>query len=374
MHIIYDAIIYSLQKQGGITRYAHELMRGVSASHDTTVLLHKKRFSEPPQDAKLDRQECTPFSIPFDNTFLKYILYPVDHFFTELFLRKQKYKKAIFHSTYFSHYFSLRIPQIITVHDMIHELSLVPQTLKDKIFVRRKKHAIKKAHHIICISKTTAEDLKRIYHISEEKISVVYNGISDVFTEDQSEADIESFKKENRIKKPFLLFVGVRTGYKNFKTFINAYAKWKQEEVDVVIVGGGDLCVSEKAYIRALGIEERVHYVGALEDKELACAYRACAAFVFSTLYEGFGMPLLEASASGARVLASDIPVFREIAGDALTYFDPKNTESIIAAFEKALTPLSEEEKAHITKRAKTYTWKKTAEKTISVYEKLLGI
>lgn len=372
MHIIYDGIIYSLQKQGGITRYANELIRGVSVEHMTTVLTHKTRFNNPPAGPGIEHVECTQVGIPFSNSFLKYALYPIDAFQTENFLKKQNYQNAIFHSTYFSTYHSLSIPQVITVHDMTHERAGEFKTMKDKLFVMQKKSAIERAAHITCISKETAKDLKNIYSIPEDKISVIPIGVSEVFFKETSDEEISQFKKIHELHKPFLLFVGKRSGYKNFETFINAYAKWGNSDVEVVLVGGGSLTKVEKNNLEKLKIHTRVRHFDSLNDDDLRRAYHACEAFVFPSKYEGFGMPLLEAFACGTRVIAGDIPVFHELVGDTPIYVVSDSVDSIIKGLEKVLSPDSLEEKEYRRVTAHSYRWENTVRKTLDVYQKFV--
>lgn len=371
MHIIYDGIIYSLQKQGGITRYANELIRGVSAKHKTTVLTHKTTFTEPPAGSGIEHVSCTRISIPFGNTLLKYPLYPIDKFQTERFLKRQNYQNAIFHSTYFSSYDALSIPQIITVHDMTHERSDEFRTMKDKLFIRQKRNAIKKAAHIICISESSAKDLQQIYEIPAEKISVVPNGVSEIFFEDTSKDEIEHFKKAYNIQKPFLLFVGKRSGYKNFETFIEAYAAWDNSDIDLVAVGGGDLTAKEKSMLEKLKVTDRVHYLGQLDDRDLKRAYYAAYAFVFPSSYEGFGMPLLEAYACGTRVLASDIPVFHELAGDTPIYVNPLDIESMRAGLNTLASAQTVHDREYRIVTAESYRWENTVARTIDVYSRV---
>lgn len=367
MKVIFDGIIYSLQPQGGITRYANELISGMSKHNDVEVLMHKTRYNESP----VQSENCTPVSLPFTHKLLKYLSFPVDTFFTKRFISKKKYTEGIFHSTYYTHYKNLSIPQVVTVHDMIHERFDHFDTWSGRIFKKRKKKVVESADHVICISEQTKKDLQEKYNISKEKISVVHHGVSATFFEKPTDAEIEKTKQTHSITKPFVLFVGTRGAYKNFEAFISAFATWKNKDVDVVVVGGGALTKPEQQLLEILNIKSRVHALGNVSDAELRNLYTSAKALVFPTEYEGFGLPLLESYACGTPVIANDIPVFREIAADTPFYIDPKNQTSFHNAFDNVISSVDEDATMYRETLARSFTWEKTVQETIKIYENL---
>lgn len=368
MKVIFDGIIYSLQPQGGITRYANELISGMSKHNDVEVLMHKTRYNESP----VQSENCTPVSLPFTQKILKYLSFPVDTFFTKQFISKKKYSEGIFHSTYYRHYKNLNIPQVVTVHDMIHERFDHFNTFSGRIFMKRKKKVVESADHVICISEQTKKDLQEKYNIPKEKISVVHHGVSATFFEKPTESELQVTLQTHSITKPFVLFVGTRGAYKNFEAFISAFATWKNKDVEVVVVGGGAFSKPEQQLVEVLKIKERVHALGNVTDEELRNLYTSAKALVFPTEYEGFGLPLLESYACGTPVIANDIPVFREIAADTPLYIDPKNQISFHDAFDAVLRDVDEDATMYRETLARSFTWEKAVEKTKEVYKRLI--
>jgi len=366
MNILYDGIIYSLQPQGGITRYANEIIKGVAQSEDVSVLMHRSRYNESP----VNGVDCTP-SLPLHGKVLKYLAMPCDAYLTNKYIASQKYAKGVFHSTYYTHYKALQIPQVITVHDMIHERFDHFNTITGRMFTKKKKDVIQKADHIICISEQTKQDLQELYGIPERNMTVIYHGVSTMFFESVTEHDRDEFRHVHDVQNPFLLFVGTRGAYKNFDNFITAYAAWNNADVHVVVAGGGELTKAEQKLVETLNIKNRVHVLGNVPDSQLRTAYAEAHALVFPTAYEGFGLPLLESFATGTPVIANDIPVFREIAGDLPLYIDAENQTSMISAFMSVAEKAYAYDAEKLQQHAAQFTWEKTVQQTIEAYKML---
>jgi glycosyltransferase involved in cell wall biosynthesis len=226
------------------------------------------------------------------------------------------------------------------------------------------------ADAIICISNATKKTLTDIYKVDDKKISVIHLGISENFTSDT----ISNIKLNDISDKPYFLFVGFRKLYKNFIFFIEAFSKWnKNKNYNILIAGGGELTEEEHLSLKKFGVEKQVKLLGFVEGKDLRYMYKNSIAFVYPSLEEGFGLPILEAIGSRGEVIASDIDAFREIGEDMIRYFNPRKIESLVNALEQSTLERQTDEE--LEKRAKyvtnKYSWKECVNKTIEVYKKV---
>ena len=184
---------------------------------------------------------------------------------------------------------------------------------------------------MICISENTQRDLVRLFGIDPARTSVVHLGYS--LTTETNAAKVESGER-----RPSLLYVGNRRGYKNFRTLLQAYGSSPiLREFELIAFGGHRLLPGEQKEIRRLGITDRVRFESG-SDRELAARYRAAAAFIYPSKYEGFGISPLEAMSHGCPVVCSNAGPIPEVVGDAGVYFDPNNAEELRAALERVVT------------------------------------
>jgi len=377
MKVYFDGIIYSWQKTGGIVRYFNELMPRVAAADNTEaeLVLREPHFNSYPKTAKLRARAVKHYPFVNGAVSLKYfrkILSPVNKYFMGRYFGGVR--QGVFHSTYYTTYKSLRVPQVLTVHDMIYEK--LPAFFSDSAsrrFVRNKKACIDAADSIICISEATKKDLLSIYNIPGNKVSVVHLGLSKSFYMVGDEGLKRCFLKEKNINRPYLLFVGHRLTYKNFIFFINTYAKWKNRgDFLLVLAGGFPFSGSESKLIHSLGLSGSVMRFERVSEEDLVLFYNCAQGFVFPSLYEGFGLPLVEALACGVKVLASDIPAFREIAGSLPVYFNPEDEGSLLGGLDAMITIGSRQDAAIISDKVKAkYNWDNTAGQILDVYRSL---
>jgi glycosyltransferase involved in cell wall biosynthesis len=234
-----------------------------------------------------------------------------------------------------------------------------------------KKLAIERADLVICISENTKKDLMNLYGTSESKISVVHLGF------DQFVADATGTSSTSFGIKPFLLYVGQRGGYKNFSGFIKSIAASSilLADFDVIAFGGGAFSSAEMALISSLCFaDNQVRQVSG-DDTLLGSFYRGASAFVYPSLYEGFGIPTLEAMAHSCPVISSNSSSMPEIVGDAAEYFDPNDLDSMRCAIENVV--YSESRVAELKKsgaaRLAHFSWKKCTQETFDVYQSLSG-
>ncbi len=276
----------------------------------------------------------------------------------------------IFHPTYYDPYFISYLkdkPYVLTVHDMIHE-KLANFFPKDNQTVKNKRKLIKNAARIIAISKNTKHDITTMIDIDPEKIDVVYHGFHKM---------TNHFTKSKSLPDKYLLYVGERKGYKNFCKFIYAYAKVRETIPDVKLVCTGHPFSKEELLVfKSLRLESSILHFFAHSYKDISVLYSNAELFVFPSLYEGFGIPILEAFSCNCPIALSNASCFPEIAANAAEYFDPMSKESICKSILKVLQDsyykkeLIENGKICL----KNFSWEKSALQTFQVYEKTLSV
>ncbi len=361
MKVTFDSQIFTLQEYGGISRYICSLachldeIEGVDANIVAPLYINaylNKLSKKLVTGIKISRVAKTGMIVHLCSLFLARNLIA-------------RHAPQIIHETYFSPKLMAPkgIPTILTVYDMIDELFASKIVNK---YLDWKRIASQRADHVICISECTRRDLIKLYDLPEDKVSVVYLGF---------DALIPSVAKIEKIK-PYLFYVGHRGGYKNFEGFLRAYANsdWLSKSFDVICFGGGSFSSVEKKLFKELNLfDEQIHQMSG-SDEQLAAYYRDAALFVYPSLYEGFGIPPLEAMSLGCPVACSNTSSIPEVVGDAGQYFDPNNIESIQSAMEMVLA--SGERKTDLInkgyERCNHFTWERCAQETLAVYRALI--
>lgn len=252
---------------------------------------------------------------------------------------------------------------IVTVHDVFH--IAMPQFVKGihkKIYSKFMFHMVKeKANKIIAVSQFTAKELKRLVNVPEEKISVIYNGIDDEWF------NVKSGK--NVYHKPYILYVGNVKPHKNLITLVKAFIEVKDKiEQDLIIVGKKDGFITGDNKLNEFinNNEDRITFTGFVERDILKQYYKQADIFAFPSLYEGFGLPPLEALAAGCKkVICSDIEVIHEICGDMVEYFNPLDKDGI----KKLIIKTNENNIQKIYIDLKKYDWDLTVEKIIKILD-----
>jgi glycosyltransferase involved in cell wall biosynthesis len=351
MKILYDHQIFSAQKFGGISRYFYELMTHSQGLFDYEVsgVFSENEYIKPLQVYREFSAKC---SFKGKQRVINY-LNKLDSI--------QEIKKGhydILHSTYYDPYLLRKKtkPVVITVHDMIHEL--FPCCYQnDKKTVKNKKMYISNADSIIAISNNTQKDILKLYpETDHKKITVVYHGIS-------------CNTNNNINKENYVLYTGQRGGYKNFDVFICAVAPLLVKYDLRLICTGQQFTKYESGLLEKEKINSRTSCIF-VSDIDLLELYARALVFVFPSLYEGFGFPILEAFAAGCPVVLSNASCFPEIAGDAALYFDPYSIVDMRAVIEKTIVSwdlqntLIQKGKELVKK----YSWKACAEETAKVY------
>lgn len=265
----------------------------------------------------------------------------------------------------------LNQPFIVTVHDLIRCcFSFASETISQKILLKLDTMYIKRANHIIAVSENTKGDLIKYLKIPEEKISVIYNGV-----------DHNIFKPYNvkLLDQPYILYVGSERRRKNLVGLFEAFAALKSEfpELKLVKVGGPGRSKQFRSHamkkLSSLGIAEDVIFVEYISELDLACYYSSAALLAYPSLYEGFGLPPLEAMACGCPVVTSNVSSLPEVVGEAGIMVDPYDTNSLVQAMRQVLTDreLRDNMVRAGLEQSKKFSWEKTAELTMQVYKKV---
>lgn len=368
MKIAYDNQIFNMQKYGGISRYYTELasqMYVKSMNVELFAGLHKNDYIQKYEDSFVIGKQIT--YLPKTAT----ILLNANKILADSYFNIKK--PNIVHRTYYNNKNKIKNSiNVITVYDMIHELLPDDFSAKDNT-AYLKSITIKQADHVICISESTKNDLLRIYDIPESNISVTYLGYHSLAAIKSTYINDETI---GNFEKPFLLFVGHRGGYKNFLRFLKAFSISKKlvKDFDIIAFGGGKFSVDEKRDIFELGLEEKQVKNIQGGDNMLSVLYSKAMLFVYPSLYEGFGLPPLEAMDHSCPVICSNTSSIPEVVGKAALKFSPSNVEDISHAMEKVLYNSSIRDDLILAglERTKSFSWEKCAADTLEAYRSIL--
>lgn len=272
----------------------------------------------------------------------------------------------IVHETYFSprRHAPRGAAIVLTVYDMIHEL--FPETMQDPHTSRHKAAAIRRADRILCISESTRRDLLRFFPEVESRTSVTLLGFDRLLANDTIPASSAS--------RPYLLHVGARGGYKNFAALLDAYARSRRLplDFDLVSVGTAPFSQNEAEVIARHGLEQKVRLVQA-DDAGLKLLYSGAAAFVYPSLYEGFGIPPLEAMSANCPVIVVDRSSVPEVCGEAAEYSSDGSSETLRIAIEAVVYSIERTAKLRTAGKTRLadFSWERTAAATAACYWEL---
>lgn len=355
--VLYDSQIFDWQLFGGISKYFCELIweKNVGVEKQLSVFFSNNEYLN---SRKIGSPR--PFFPSYDFKYRQALIIRANR----IKLRWNSSKFDVFHPTYYDPYFLSLLdgrPFVLTVHDMIHEM--FPESIQSHdTTARDKKTLCDLADHIITVSENTKRDLVRLYSINGDKISVVHLA--------------QSFPVRVGLKTPdnYILFIGQRQGYKNFTRTLYALQILRESFPNLKLVcTGAKLVNEENALISSLKLTNAVINTYVKDDRSLQNLYQNALCFVFPSEYEGFGIPILEAFASGCPVVISDIGCFREVAKDAALFFDPIDVHSIERAIRAVIS--NQNVRNHLIDRGhsrlREFSWKMTSLKTAEIYTKL---
>lgn len=366
MRVAFDYQIFSSQVFGGISRYFIELARHLnmnSESSDEFLInapLHINQYLHH------DEIGVKTFGIYAPRIRDKRGVGVANRIISPIFF--SRFSPEIIHETYYKseRHLGSRAPTVLTVFDMIHEL--FPNNFSSNDPTRKnKKYAVQRAEKIICISENTKRDLVEILGVNSARIKVIHLASS---LKTPTSCEKLSFDK------PVILYVGPRGGYKNFNRLMLAFASNKELKNNFTLVafGGGKFSRVEKDAFQKLGLSSKhVQHFGG-DDNVLATLYLSSSVFVYPSLYEGFGIPLLEAMSLGCPIACSDCGSVPEVVGNAAIRFDPRDEQSIGDTLVSVLRDpiLSQKLSSLGQMRVKQFSWAKCAQETHSVYSEIL--
>lgn len=270
------------------------------------------------------------------------------------------------------------IPKVVTVHDLIvykHPRLMPPGSRW--YFSKWIPNSYKHADHIIAVSQDTKNDLVNLLHLDRDKITVIHHGIDPVFTRTTDIHEINRIRHNYHVPGEFFLMVGSFEPRKNINVAVDAFARISKSSnmLKLLLVGKENAYQKKiRAQVKALGLSEKVLFPGYVNDRELVTLYSITTALIFPSSAEGFGFPVVEAMATGAPVIASDLPVIKEIASDAPVYVNVNDPVALADAMLQMLEDPSHRA-AHVRKglaRSLKFDWEVAAEQTFRVYLRVL--
>ena len=365
MRILYDGEIYGIQTTGGISRYFANLISRLPESFTPLLTTCRLEGLNYPTHPNLKTFYYQRFGFRPGRA-----SYWLEKYYFKTVTALQHFD--IVHPTYYSsltqqEISKYRCPIVLTVHDMIHEL-FSEQIDPTGQQAEEKRKAILAAHAIICVSEHTKQDLLKQYPSLDQQIAVIHHA-SDI---DES----LSYGSELVPARPYYLYVGSRSAaYKNFNRLLVAFTKVVSIQSNITLcVVGPPFNEIEAKLIAELKLTDHIQYYEYASDRHLAKLCRCSIAFVYPSLYEGFGIPPLEAMSCGTPVIASNCSSIPEVVGDAGLLFDPYSTSELADLLLYLLDHPLERDRliAKGYQRAKMFSWDKTAAQTIDVYRSVL--
>ncbi|MEM7481636.1 MAG: glycosyltransferase family 1 protein [Acidobacteriota bacterium] len=287
----------------------------------------------------------------------------------------------LFHATHYTLPAVVPSKVVVTIHDIIHLLypEFLPSRLAFFYAQRMIRRSLSRGDAIIAGSRNTRADLISYFDMSGDKIEVVYYGVDEVYRNHLAEDELALALRSLEIERPYVLFVGnASKKHKNLDNVIQAYARARQlHDFDAPLVCVGDRSGAEfKLRQRAeqLGIADRVHLLGHVASEALPAIYQGATLFVYPTLYEGFGLPVVEAMASGVAVITSNTSALKEVAEGYGHLVDPLDVEAMARAIARCME--DEDHRNALAKlgrrRADDFHWRRTAERTLGIYQRVI--
>ena len=358
MKVFFDYAIFTLQRFGGISNYIVNLVENFSDQVDPLIisLFYKNHY--------LKNSNFADKLIFYNRvgSLVKYVNRANKIYFDYKLNNKNP---DIIHLTYFNekNFYASKAKKVITEYDLIKE-KFYAKKYQDQI--EYKKKLFEKVDQIICISSNTKKDLQQEHSIDASKISVVHLAVN----------KDKNVRERSLNIRPFILYVGLRQRYKNFINAIKAYARSNKLKLnfDFVCFGGGNFSKTEEELFRSLSLDRsRIHYFQG-DQLDLNYFYQKARIFIFPSLYEGFGIPLLEAMNMECPVMCSGTSCFPEIVNDAAILFDPTDIGSLEFKMEKFI--YDDQLLLNLKKKGNdnlnNYSWKKCAYETEKLYKKII--
>lgn len=367
MTVLYDHQAFTGARYGGVARYFYDLIVSLRQQHTDAKLSILLSNNEYLRHSDWFRVQSFPYLFGFMPTSM--LVSQINRQWSSVQLMRGQFD--VFHPTFFHDYFLKfvgRKPFVLTYHDVIKEKFGDQFGHLDNGSKDQKQRLLDRSAAVIAVSENTKRDLLDVFRIRPEKITVVHHAtafgrlsVPDTFQVATPDA--------------YLLYVGTRNDYKNFGPFLSAVAQVLRQypAVQLVCAGGGPFTESETQLIERLGLTGRVRPYP-IDDWVLYRLYQRALAFVYPSLYEGFGLPILEAFAVGCPVVLSRASSFPEVAQDAALYFDPRSEASMRQALEAIVqnADLRESLRRRGNERQRAFAPEQVARQTLAVYERVV--
>lgn len=287
---------------------------------------------------------------------------------------------TVYHSPNYILPLALRCPSVVTVHDVIFRSLPQLHRWQSRLYLSFFTNwAVRRADCLIAVSQTTADELARYYPAAKSKTQVIYQGLDPIFHNPPSADKVCEFRLRKGIERPYILFVGTLEPRKNLARLLDAYRQLVEEWAvahDLVICGaiGWHTRPFQQALAQA-SIEHRVRLTGYVADEELPLWYAAADLFVYPSLFEGFGLPPLEAMACGAPVVTSNNSSLPEAVGDAAILVDPTDVRAIAEGIACVLEcpDLAESLRVRGHQQVQRFNWHVAAGQIIELYQNVIG-
>lgn len=367
----------------GIGHYTYQLVRHLlKIDKKNDYFLFFDRTVQQRRLAKFKQENVRIYFFPFIQ-YAKFMPGGYWHFLASAFLAK--HKLDVFHSPTLNLPQSYRATSVVTAHDLT--VYKFPELYTDKQVMLLKSiipQAVKQAKKIIAVSQSTKKDLGEIFGVGSEKIKVIYHGLDERFFRKSNPESIENIKRKFNIKNNYLLFLGTLESRKNIIRIVEAYERLRdkmisirhpESRIQLVLAGAIGFNFEEiKERINKSKYKEDIILPGYIEADDLDPLFEGAKIFVFPTLYEGFGLPIIEAMANGVPVVTSNVSSLPEIAEGNAILVDPLNVAEITQAiFDLLSNPEIWQKFSQLGKqKAKEFDWQKTARETLVVYQQAL--
>lgn len=372
MKVAYFSNQFSEARGHGISRYSRQLFHALNDYHSDLDVTPVSTWSNREKQALGELKSATGLKIlPWGRRLTPFAWV----YFERPFIESWIGNVDVVHAVSLGFPIATRKPYVVTVHDigpLTHPeyFSQSPAWIMEKAL----EHALKKAVAFICVSKSTAEELTRFvqekygYDISD-RIHVVYEAVDSYFFQRADESCLVGLSVP---EKPIILTAGALSPRKNIQSLISAFSQIKDGiPHHLIAVGGEGWDVADiSELIKRHGVVDRIHLLPYVSDQQLHALYQRATVYVHPSLYEGFGLTVLEAMAAGCPVITSDVYSLPEIAGGAALLVNPKSIESIAAALESVCKNRTvQHELVHSGRiRAKNFSWRKCSEEVAQVY------
>ncbi|MEJ2352917.1 MAG: glycosyltransferase family 1 protein [Anaerolineales bacterium] len=354
----------------GISRYVKNLARALPPElqpGEDLLVLHDSGQAISWIDDLVRRHECRSKPVPISPFSL------AQQWQIPRLLRKAG--AHIYHSPYYLMPYRPGIPTVLTVYDLIP--LRFPQFVSARarlLFRLAMTLALRASDQVIAISEATRQDLHRAFHLPKERIHAIPLAAGENFRPPARE-EMERARAQYNLPDEYVLYLGINKPHKNLPRLVEAWAQLTHRRAidnqKLVIAGAWDPRYPQAEQLAAnLNVDETIVFLGSIPEADLPALYGAARLFVFPSLYEGFGLPVLEALSCGTPVACSHTASLPEVAGEAAIYFDPAGPDKIAEALAKALNnaPLLEGLKARGLEQARKFTWRRTARQTLQVY------